>query len=87
MFLLICPLPSLVPVPELGTALALPDADFESKYGYAKPAPDGMVVVHCKSGMRAQSGASAFKSAGYSNVQVYRGSWNDWVANGGPIDK
>ena len=34
--------------------------------------------------MRSRAAASIARQAGYTNVGEYPGSWNDWVAQGGP---
>ena len=62
------------------------DGDFESKYGFAKPAKNAAVVTHCLKGMRAMKAAEALKEAGFDNVKAYAGSFEDWQANKGPVE-
>merc|ERR1711928_283560 len=70
-----------IPLPEINEA-------FEDKYGFPKPAKTtSNVVVACKSGVRALTALKALKSIGYESFSLYRGSFNDWQAKGGPIVK
>ena len=67
--------------------MSLDAAAFESKFGFAKPEKSSPLVTHCKMGGRAGRAADALKEMGFTDVQVYTGSMNDWKANGGPLDK
>jgi len=71
----------------MDVALNLDEGDFEAKYGFAKPAKDAKLVTHCMKGGRAGKGAKALTDAGWTNVVVYVGSFNDWKANDGPTEK
>lgn len=73
-------------VGEVGNGLSLDEAAFESRYGFAKPDKSASLVTHCKMGGRAGKAAEAMKEMGFTNVQVYSGSMNDWKTNGGPLD-
>ena len=66
--------------------LALSPADFEARYGYPLPAKSDALVTHCMKGGRAGKAADALKAAGYTDVKVYQGSYNDWKANDGPLE-
>jgi len=77
-----------IPLPEINEAFASDDKEFEDKYGFPKPAKTtSNVVVACKSGVRALTALKALKSIGYESFSLYRGSFNDWQAKGGPIVK
>lgn len=79
--------PSFLTVPEIGSAFELDDAAFKDKYGFDKPAKEAAVVVHCLKGGRAAKAKEAMDGQGYTNVQVYAGSFTDWQAQGGEIEK
>ena len=66
--------------------LALSPADFEARSGFPLPAKSDAIVTHCKMGGRATKAANALKEAGFTNVEVYKGSFDDWKANNGPVE-
>ena len=74
---------------ELKSALVMPDLEFSERFGFQKPEvhQDVPIVVHCLKGGRAEMANVAFKGLGYNNTKVYSGSFLDWVANGGPVEK
>ena len=74
---------------ELKTALTLPDGDFTARFGFQKPSvhADVPIVVSCLKGGRAEMANVAFQDLGFNNTRVYRGSFLDWVAKGGPVEK
>ena len=75
-----------VPVNEIlgqSKAFELSDQEFKLKYGHNKPSKNEYFVILCTRGVRAKSVANQLKSLGYSNVIVYPGSFDDWVAKGG----
>ena len=52
-----------------------------------KPDKDGRkVVTHCKIGGRAAKAADLLIASGVK-TDVYKGSFNDWKAQEGPVDK
>ncbi len=75
-----------VSVPEITDAFQLDAEGFKSKYGFDKPAQDAAIVTHCLKGGRAAKAKEALDSQGFSNVQVYSGSFTDWKAQGGDIE-
>jgi rhodanese-related sulfurtransferase len=77
-------------VPELKSALQLDETEFFQRFGFKKPVEtdDNVpIVVSCLRGGRAAMANSAFQGMGYNNIKVYSGSFLDWVANGGPVEK
>jgi rhodanese-related sulfurtransferase len=77
-------------VSELKSALVLPDPEFSSRFGFEKQNllhQDVPIVVSCLKGGRAEMANVAFRGLGYSNTKVYPGSFLDWVANGGAVEK
>lgn len=77
-----------------------PDAPFLSRdefidaFGFELP-KDGdkktEVVFYCKAGIRSSAAARMAKEAGWEGGETslgeYRGSWMDWVENGGKVEK
>lgn len=68
-----------VPLDQLEAALKLSTDDFSSKYSSAKPDTADHVVTYCLRGGRAEKAASALTANGYTNVDVYPGSWTEWA--------
>ncbi|KAK4026330.1 rhodanese domain-containing protein CG4456 [Daphnia magna] len=78
----------VVPLPEVEHAFNLEDAEFLDKYGFSKPARDATnVVVGCRSGRRAVTAIGTLEKLGYTTLRIYKGSFLDWQAKGGPITK
>jgi rhodanese-related sulfurtransferase len=73
-----------LPITSHPDALLLAPDDFQDQFGFQKPPTGKEVIFFCKAGVRSRAAASIAKQAGYTNVGEYPGSWNDWVANGGP---
>ena len=77
-------------MPELKSALQLDEPEFLQRFGFQKPTETDEsvpIVVSCLRGGRAAMAYSAFQGLGYNNTKVYSGSFLDWVANGGPVEK
>ncbi len=79
---------SLIPcaVSEVGEALKMSSGDFEGKYGFPLPAKDAAIVTHCLKGLRGAKARDAMKEAGFTNVDVYMGSFEDWKSKGGQVE-
>ncbi|XP_027212896.2 rhodanese domain-containing protein CG4456 isoform X1 [Penaeus vannamei] len=69
----------------LGVSILLPEEDFTDKFGFEKPDIDEPIVVMCLGGIRARTAQLAMIGAGYKDVRVYVGSYEDWLENGGPV--
>jgi rhodanese-related sulfurtransferase len=86
-------IPSAVAVPLASQpdALFLTPDEFETRFGYPKPgaAEGGDIVFYCKAGVRARAAAQLAVQAGYDaeRVGVYEGSWLDWAARGGRVER
>lgn len=72
-----------VPYRSSPEAFGLPAAEFESKFGLAKPSQDTELVFFCAAGGRASNAQKKAISYGYNKTAIYPGSMNDWIANGG----
>merc|ERR1712242_240967 len=60
--------------------------EFKIKYGFERPQRDEPFVLTCRSGRRARVASKILRDLGYSAIKVYDGSWNDWVAEKGPVE-
>ena len=74
-------------VDELCNAFKLDANAFEAKYGFPKPGADASLVTQCMIGGRATKAAAILREMGYSKVNVFAGSFKDWVAKGGAVEK
>ncbi|KAG5485578.1 hypothetical protein LSCM1_07667 [Leishmania martiniquensis] len=67
-----------VPLDQLEAALQLTADEFKDKYRAPKPEVSDHIVTYCLRGGRAEKAAAALLSSGYTNVDVYSGSWTEW---------
>ncbi|KAH8234647.1 hypothetical protein KR032_001138 [Drosophila birchii] len=72
-----------IPLDDLEGALSLEEAAFESKYGRTKPEKDAQIIFSCRSGNRVLEAEKIAKGQGFSNVVIYKGSWNEWAQKEG----
>ncbi|KAL0264914.1 hypothetical protein SLS55_000868 [Diplodia seriata] len=72
-----------MPIASVPEGIFLPADEFEDRFGFQKPTAGNEVVFYCKAGVRSSSAAQLAQQAGYERVGEYRGSWLDWVKNGG----
>jgi thiosulfate/3-mercaptopyruvate sulfurtransferase len=56
----------------------IPIEAIRARYKAAGITPDQRVITYCQGAVRAAHSAIALKLAGYPNVQVYDGSWEEW---------
>ncbi|EFY85335.1 Rhodanese domain protein [Metarhizium acridum CQMa 102] len=76
-----------IPVTSAVQSFHISDADFEDTYGFERPSRDTTLLFYCKAGVRAKSAAALAKHAGWENVGEYPGSWLDWEAQKGPVER
>ena len=74
-------------VEELSDAFKLDNDAFMAKCGFPKPGTDAVIVTHCGKGGRAAKAAAALKEMGFPKAEVYKGSFKDWVAKGGAVER
>ncbi|OXA46018.1 putative thiosulfate sulfurtransferase, mitochondrial [Folsomia candida] len=77
-----------IPLPEIPDAFRnLSNEEFSSKYGFSKN--DDNLVFSCRSGRRAEAAINHVFGGdpSISKFRLYRGSFMDWEAKGGPIEK
>ncbi|KAI9683389.1 MAG: RNA polymerase C-22 sterol desaturase [Trizodia sp. TS-e1964] len=68
-----------IPLNSQPDALLLPPADFQARFGFAKPPLDRKVVFYCRAGVRSKAAAQIAVQGGYERVGDYSGSWLDWA--------
>ncbi|KAI9707000.1 MAG: hypothetical protein M1820_004588 [Bogoriella megaspora] len=76
-----------IPITSQPDALLLPPEEFEDKFGFEKPDTGKEIVFYCKAGVRSSAAAKLALQGGYERVGEYRGSWMDWVGNGGKEER
>ncbi|KAF7547784.1 hypothetical protein G7Z17_g7481 [Cylindrodendrum hubeiense] len=76
-----------IPITTAVQSFHISKSDFEELYGYERPEKDVELLFYCKAGVRARAAAALAKNAGWKNVGEYPGSWLDWEAQKGPVEK
>ena len=56
-------------------------ASFRNAWAKLDIPKDAHVVVYCRTGVRASAAASVLMEDGYTNVELYEGSWTDWITD------
>jgi thiosulfate/3-mercaptopyruvate sulfurtransferase len=56
----------------------IPTEQIRSRYEAAGITPDQRIITYCQGAVRAAHSALALQMAGYPNVQIYDGSWEEW---------
>ena len=69
------------------TARLLPNEQIRARYEAAGLRPGPAVITYCQGAVRAAHAAVALEMAGYPNVQVYDGSWEEWGNRDRPPDR
>ncbi|KAI0441766.1 Rhodanese-like domain-containing protein [Xylaria telfairii] len=78
---------SNVPITTWPDSFHISDAEFAARHGFPRPAKDAAVVFYCKAGVRSRAAAGIAREAGWTNVGEYPGSWNEWSAKGGDVER
>ncbi|KAK4246380.1 Rhodanese-like domain-containing protein [Corynascus novoguineensis] len=76
-----------VPVGSAPDSFFVGEDEFEDRFGRPRPPRDAEVVFYCRAGVRSRAAAGLARDAGWTNVGEYPGSWLDWVAKGGKIER
>lgn len=76
-----------IPITTAVQSFHISEEDFEAMYGFTRPAKDKTLVFYCKAGVRAKTAAGLAKHAGWNCLGEYTGSWLDWAAKNGPVEK
>ena len=70
-------------VPEDGSMI--PDDAIVAAVEAAGVAPDDDVVLYCQTGLHAGLAAKTLEKEGFSHIELYSGSMNDWTAKNLPV--
>ncbi|GKU02569.1 rhodanese protein [Fusarium langsethiae] len=76
-----------IPITTAVQSFHIPEEDFEEMYGFERPSKDKELLFYCKAGVRAKSAAHLAEHAGWKKVSDYPGSWLDWEAQKGPVER
>ncbi|KAF9784817.1 hypothetical protein IL306_007090 [Fusarium sp. DS 682] len=76
-----------IPITTAAQSFHIPEDDFEDMYGFKRPGKDQELVFYCKAGVRARAAAQLAQHAGWEKIGDYSGSWLDWAARNGPVEK
>ncbi|KAL2259706.1 hypothetical protein VTK26DRAFT_6519 [Humicola hyalothermophila] len=76
-----------IPITSAPDSFFISEDEFEDRFGHPRPAPDAEVVFYCRAGVRSRAASELARQAGWTNVGEYPGSWNDWVAKGGEVER
>ncbi|KAF5582118.1 heat shock 67B2 [Fusarium pseudoanthophilum] len=76
-----------IPITSAAQSFHISDEDFEDMYGFQRPAKNKELVFYCKAGVRARAAAQLAHHAGWDKIGDYAGSWLDWEAQKGPVEK
>ncbi|KAG6005855.1 hypothetical protein E4U21_007563 [Claviceps maximensis] len=61
--------------------------EFREMHQFERPSRDKYLLFYCKAGIRAQLVANEAGQAGWHKRGVYPGSWDEWEAKGGPVER
>ncbi|KAL7647926.1 UNVERIFIED_CONTAM: hypothetical protein RMT77_001536 [Armadillidium vulgare] len=77
-----------IPLDEIEAALQMDNETFYDQYVIPSfHCTENKVVIYCRSGRRVSLATEIFQKFGLANILFYRGSFQDWVANGGPLEQ
>lgn len=66
-------------------AVNIPHTEIDARMAELGDDPDREVVVHCKSGRRADMAEQQLLAAGFTRVLHLEGDMDEWVATGRPV--
>lgn len=82
-------IPSAINIPFKLTpgALNLPEDEFEDAFQFEKPLKDKELVFYCHAGVRSAAAEELAQTFGYDKRGNYEGSFADWLAKGGKVER
>lgn len=72
-------------VPEDGSMIA--DDELVAAIEAAGVQPEDDVVLYCQTGLHAGLAADTLAKEGFSDIELYSGSMNDWTTKGLPVER
>lgn len=76
-----------IPLSEVEYAFSLPEKKFVEAFGINKPGMADLIITSCKVGGRAAKMRDKLHTMGYTGVQAYGGSFTEWAARGGEVER
>ncbi|KAL0471439.1 Rhodanese-like domain-containing protein [Neurospora intermedia] len=76
-----------IPITTSPDSFFISEDEFEDRFGFPRPSKDSEVVFYCKAGVRSRGAAGLAREAGWEKVGEYPGSWLDWAARGGKVER
>ncbi|RYO76486.1 hypothetical protein DL762_009786 [Monosporascus cannonballus] len=76
-----------VPVASAPDSFHVPGDEFEDRFGFPRPPRDAELLFYCKAGVRSRAAAGVARDAGWARVGEYPGSWSEWFARGGKVER
>ncbi|KAI0908179.1 Rhodanese-like domain-containing protein [Ustulina deusta] len=76
-----------IPITTAPDSFHISAAEFEDRFGFARPARDAAVVFYCKAGVRSRAAAGIARDAGWADVGEFPGSWIEWAEKGGAVER
>ncbi|TEY79739.1 hypothetical protein BOTCAL_0042g00400 [Botryotinia calthae] len=68
-------------------AFSISEEEFEDRFGFERPGKEERCVFYCKAGVRSRAAAQIARGNGWSKVGEFEGSWLEWSAKGGEVEK
>lgn len=68
-------------------AYSISEEEFEDRFGFERPAKGEECVFYCKAGVRSRAAAEIARANGWEKVGEFEGSWMEWSAKGGAVEK
>lgn len=76
-----------IPITSQPDSFFISEEEFEDRFGFERPPKDKEVVFYCKAGVRSRAAAQLARQGGWERTGEYAGSWLDWAAKGGAVER
>jgi rhodanese-related sulfurtransferase len=76
-----------IPITSQPDSFFISEEEFEDRFGFDRPPKDKEVVFYCKAGVRCRAAAQLARQGGWERTGEYAGSWLDWAAKGGAVER
>lgn len=76
-----------IPITTSPDSFHISEDEFEDRFGFPRPDKESELVFYCKAGVRGRAAAQLAKNAGWTRTSEYPGSWLDWAAKGGEVER
>ncbi|KAI1823851.1 rhodanese domain-containing protein [Xylaria intraflava] len=76
-----------IPIKTSPDSFHISEEEFEDRFGFARPGVESHLVFYCQAGVRGRAAAGLASDAGWRAVEEFPGSFAEWVARGGAIER